>query len=579
LFLPRDSANVSPSSEIESNPRDVSHKRGQHRRGDDLGEIRQYAAPRDHGKAFVEPTWDQAGTLIDRNISVASGYGALLEDLRGRARRQLIEDAISYTGVYRDVSWVDPAQTAPLIMAGHQPALFHPGVWFKNFALSHLAQQCGVLAINLVVDNDVASGSSIRVPTLDPVSGNARYESIAYDVAGGGVPYEQTTISDRETFDRFDRRVQAAIAPLVADPCVGALWEHAKAAVQRCGVAGCALAQARHGLEGDLGLKTLEIPLGVACRGSAFAEFVLSILTELPRFRRCYNDAADHYRMVHGIRSSAHPVPNLARQDDWFEAPLWIYGNDAPTRRPAWVRLSNDHLVIADSPTPDVSGPDDLVPNAAASGPAGRPRCQVRIDVRHPKLAAEQLAAAASPHFKLRPRALLTTMYARLVLSDLFLHGIGGAKYDQLGDMIMRSYFAVVPPQFMVISATVQLPGANRHDHAADIAALRRQIRDTRYQPERFADRIAMDEDLIKRKHELLGSIPLRGGKKAWQDQISQINSQLSRSLQEYRSKLQHDLAQLQRQAASTALLASREHPFCLFPLDYLSKTFATLLK
>ena len=88
------------------------------------------------------------------------------------------------------------------------------------------------------------------------------------------------------------------------------------------GIAGCALAQARHGLEGELGLKTLELPLGVLCRTSAFAEFVLSILSELPRFHRCYNGAAVQYREAHGIRSTAHPVPNLAEQDGWFEAPL-----------------------------------------------------------------------------------------------------------------------------------------------------------------------------------------------------------------------------------------------------------------
>ena len=31
---------------------------------------------------------------------------------------------------------------------------------------------------------------------------------------------------------------------------------------------------------------------------------------------------------------------------------------------------------------------------------------------------------------KIRPRAILTTLYSRLFLSDLFIHGIGGAKYD-----------------------------------------------------------------------------------------------------------------------------------------------------
>ena len=114
---------------------------------------------------------------------------------------------------------------------------------------------------------------------------------------------------------------------------------------------------------------------------------------------------------------------------------LWIYGNDSPQRKAAWARLSDDEIVISDR--------------------AGR---EIRVDIRYPKLAAEKLTSLMGPDLKLRPCALMTTMYARLVLSDLFLHGIGGGKYDQLGDMIMRSFFMITPPQIMVISATVQCP-------------------------------------------------------------------------------------------------------------------------
>ena len=45
-----------------------------------------------------------------------------------------------------------------------------------------------------------------------------------------------------------------------------------------------------------------------------------------------------------------------------------------------------------------------------------------------------RLAELSSRGIKLRTRALTTTLFARLVLSDMFLHGIGGAKYDQVTD-------------------------------------------------------------------------------------------------------------------------------------------------
>ena len=49
----------------------------------------------------------------------------------------------------------------------------HPGVWFKNFVLSSLAQRTASHAVNLLIDNDAVRTTSIRVPTgslEDPVT-------------------------------------------------------------------------------------------------------------------------------------------------------------------------------------------------------------------------------------------------------------------------------------------------------------------------------------------------------------------------------------------------------------------------
>ena len=521
--------------------------------------FRDYRAPREHGEAFVEPALDQAFPMLEANCRLLSGQ-TLFQRVRHHARRQLIEDAMRYTSVYRTPEWlagesVDDLLERPIIMAGHQPALFHPGVWFKNFALSHVAQQTGALAINLVIDNDVASGSSIRVPRWDSSTLQASSVPVPFDDAGGGVPHEQTTIRNREVFERFDEQVQKVISPLVDQPCVDRLWHHARAAFERCGVAGCALAQARHGLEGELGWQTLELPLGVVCRTTAFAEFVLSILSELPRFHLCYNGAAVQYRKDHGIRSTAHPVPNLEEQDGWFEAPLWIYGNQSPLRRPVWVRLLDDHLVISD-----------------------RVEREIEIDIRFPKLAAEKLSSMISPEFKLRPRALLTTMYARLILSDLFMHGIGGAKYDQLGDRIIQSFFMVEPPRFMVMSATVKLPFSSTGHDPARIGQLKRQLRDTRFQPERFAEVVELDGELMERKKFLLEHQPPRGERMQWHREIAEINRRRSECLAQQRRLLMVELENARRHASSEAVLSSREHPFCLFNLDNLQDTFSRLL-
>ena len=37
---------------------------------------------------------------------------------------------------------------------GHQPELYHPGVWIKDFLLQRLAEETGATALDVVVDSD-----------------------------------------------------------------------------------------------------------------------------------------------------------------------------------------------------------------------------------------------------------------------------------------------------------------------------------------------------------------------------------------------------------------------------------------
>ena len=337
-----------------------------------------YRAPRGDRECLIDPSLSESASLIRQNVTTSGQYPAELSSLRDPARRQLISDARRYTRAYRD-DIPDQSTDPTIVMAGHQPTLFHPGVWFKNFALDYVGRSTNSLAINLVVDSDVAGPSSIRVPHHRDDDGRLGFANIAYDRRGGGVPHEQALIEDRQLFDSFDQRVTESVAGITQQPLISLLWNHARDAINRCGFAGCALAQARHRLEADLGCRTLEIPQSVVCRGESFAKFVMHLLRELPRFHDCYNRSAEFYRRVHGIRSIAHPVPNLRRDDDWYEAPLWVYGNESPKRRGLWVRVSADGRVAEIS---------------------DRDRRHRKIDNWNSENAYESLMGLMSPEFK-----------------------------------------------------------------------------------------------------------------------------------------------------------------------------------
>ncbi|QDV83131.1 hypothetical protein [Planctomycetes bacterium TBK1r] len=519
-----------------------------------------FHAPRGHCESLIHPPIDGAAAMMVENQSRAAAYPVEISSLRRSAREQLLRDARRYTSAYRDIDFAGSAEQT-IVMAGHQPTLFHPGVWFKNFALDRVGKTSGSVAVNLVVDSDVAGPSSVRVPYLYGDAGTVGFKAIAFDRRGGGVPYEQSLVEDRELFDVFDHNVAETVAGIVENPLIPALWQHSRDAINRCGYAGCALAQGRHRLEADLGLQTLEIPQSVVCRGDAFASFAMQILSDLPRFHECYNAATEYYRAAHGIRSKAHPVPNLGRDGEWLEAPFWVYGNQSPKRRSVWVRISAAGSVMEIS---------------------DRDKRHRKIDASNQSAAADAFLALASPEFKIRSRALITTMYARLVLSDLFLHGIGGGKYDQLGDLISRAFWNVEPPRFMVMSSTVLLPGHQRFPSAevdAEIRKRNRQLRDLDFQPERYAGSGEIDPQWIAAKRELLAASPAKGRRRNWHEQITSLNQKMASRLDPLRKTLEAEKAELQQRRREAAIWNSREHSFCIYPLDYLMEAYEQMLK
>jgi hypothetical protein len=438
-----------------------------------------------------------------------------------------------------------------MVLGGHQPQLFHPGVWFKNFVLSSIAQARGAVAVNLLIDSDTIKTASIRVP-----GGSARQpilETVPFDRPGDEIPFEERRIEDAELFRRFGDKVKRAIAPFVPDPLVEQLWPLALERQKACDNLGQCIAQARHQLEGAWGLQTLELPQSELCRLPAFHWFTAHLLAHLPRLWEIHNTALAEYRRVHHLRSKSHPVPDLASEGDWLEAPFWMWTADGPCRRHVFARQEGDRIVLSDRA--GLEATLDLVPDATADR------------------AVEQLAALEERGVKLRTRALITTMFARLMLSDLFLHGIGGAKYDQLTDQLIARFFGLRPPNFMTVTATLRLPIAHAPIAPDALREIDQTLRGLRYHPERHlelsqvpeADR-ATARRLIDQKIEWIQRPKTFQNARARHVGITEANAALQPYLEPRREALLAEHTARERRLRAEAILASREYAFCLFP-------------
>lgn len=517
-------------------------------------QYRPLRAPQGHGSKLLEPPLHEAPRLVAENRTLQAQclydwQGQTLAELAAAARRELLELAQAYTRSYRDTASPPLPPDAPILLTGHQPELYHPGVWFKNFALSSVARRIGAHAVHLVIDNDVVAAPSIRVPTLD--GNRPRAVRVPWDAPSAEMPYEERSLLSGETFQSFGREVQRVIAPFVREPLVRELWPLARQVAERTCNLGQIISQARHRLEGEWGLSTCELPLSHLCRGRAFRRFLAHILAHLPRFRDIYNASLTDYRRIHGIRSRTHPVADLSRSGDWCEAPFWIWTAENPQRRRLHVRRCACGVEIS-----DLGGTANSLP--------------IHPDRDHDDAMA-RMGEIEARGVRLRPRALLTTMFARLLLGDLFFHGIGGAKYDQLTDAIVQQFFGAIPPAFAVLTATWKLPVALPEPAEGPLREVNRRLRDLHYNPQRHVPLDETTRPLVAEKQRWIENGAPRQRRQRHRA-IEQVNAALRPFVAARRQELLTKQAEYRRSLQREQVLGSREYSFCLYPEDALRK-------
>ncbi len=271
------------------------------------------------------------------------------------------------------------------------------------------------------------------------------------------------------------------------------------------------------------------------------------LLAQLPRFHAIHNEALRQYRRTYRVRSISHPVPELAEEETWLEAPFWVWTADEPHRRRLFARSAGGEIAISDRQSWEARLP------LQADGDAGR--------------AVERLLELQRGGVRIRSRALVTTLWARLALGDLFIHGIGGAKYDRLTDMLIERFFGLRPPHFMVLSATLHLPIERDRATADDAQAIERELRGLTYHPEQYLDGLAdAPADLLADKRRWIETPQTVENARRRCRAIRAGNAALQPWLDDRRKRLQEQQTRVLRRLRAESVLAWREYAFCLYP-------------
>src|SRR5262249_48494588 len=181
--------------------------------------------------------------------------------------------------------------------------------------------------------------------------------------------------------------------------------------------------------------------------------------------------------------------------------------------------------------------------------------------------AVERLRELPSRDVRLRTRALTTTVFSRFLLGDLFIHGIGGAKYDELGDEVSRRFFGIEPPGFLTASMTLWLGLPADVATPLDLAVLERELRDTRFNPDRHFSEPYSDEvrSLIRAKHDAIAwPVATKRERKQRRLAIRRCNRALAPWVREQEAVLSQLRTAMKRRLKSNKVARNREFSFVL---------------
>jgi hypothetical protein len=433
---------------------------------------------------------------------------------------------------------------ALVIATGHQPGFIHTGVWAKHVAAMRTAAALDGIAVNLIVDADVPRSTSFAVPAV--TGQGVTLGSVQYARSPAGRAYEDMERSTLEDIARFEHAVEAIMGPRYRASQMPTFFRGMRAASTTAWDWVDQVVAGRRAVEADLGVRIDDRRISRVGFGRLWTDLILRARP----FAAAYNQALHDYRREHRLRGLQRPMPDLLVAEDRCETAFWAHRRGERRQRLfVSCREGDIHL-------------------AAGNAKIGR-------------LSAKALAASKEPStalqivegWHIRPRALTLMLWARLLLADLFIHGIGGAKYDQITDSIIARYYAIDPPSMGCVSATLHLGLPTNSVTPETVRHRAAQLRDASHNPQRHVRPGPRTRPWLERRGEAVQqALELRQrtphdrvARRNAYDEIRRLNSLLLAEEPEARNRLERRFAEETRLLAQRRIAESREYFFGLF--------------
>jgi len=504
--------------------------------------------PTGHGEVLADPPYTEWAALARANSDLAGTWGVSIAGLPlARLRREARREATATAAAFSRVLGVDidqpPADPELLVMTGHQPELYHPGIWVKDFLLQRIAEETHATAIDVMVDSDAFDRVELRVPCLRPEA--TRCTSVLSIASPDGC-YATTPPPTAKEGDAFRDAGIDALSTLPAPSLLRHFTIFAEELIAASQVAANlaeAITIARRRYEAPAGTTYLELPLTHQAATNGFLRFVTHIALNARSFAEAYNAELDAFRARTSTRSVAQPFPNLRMDGELVELPFWWLKDGR--RRAVWARTGNPALVV-DS---------DMI--IALDNDPDRAFSLMRV-------ADEAIA----------PKALALTLFERVFVADLFIHGVGGGRYDEVTDGVIRRFLGIEPPRYVVASMTLHLPLGGHEVTEEEVALAEQRLNRLQHNPDQLLAEIEFDTaserelatSLSEEKCDLVVAIGRPdANKKEIGSRIRELNAELAQLMAPLIADTARELERLRVQRDAGDVLTDRTYAFCLW--------------
>ena len=534
--------------------------------------IESFTIPKNNREIFIRPAYDDIPGLIDLNRERFKSYdfdinGIPFSAFREQVRSETLKKAGEYTEGIKslcsrlnipgteNLPCIDDAYKSgkDIIATGHSPILAHPGVMIKHGLVNSMAKKVNGIGINMVVDNDACHDNCLNIPDINgPDSSVERIEFLPslYNLA-----FEEIRYTDSTQLTAFKESVLKVLhSPDMKKPFedfINLVIRLSGETLQFTDLFTCA----RHAFLLRFGIGNLEVPVSHISETEPFLNFFLHITANARSFVDIYNAKLGEYRRLKKISSRANPLPDLMEEGYAVELPFWIWSK-GESRKSLYASVADNRRIsiICENKIVehfDFGEDDNLSGNSSEN--------------------LRRLKDLISKDIKIRPKAIVNTMYSRMFSSDLFIHGIGGAKYDQVTDEIIREFFGVEPPAYATVSATLHLPYKPFNVSDNDIIELKHVIKDMGYNPDKYASGALMEDAVMKsmvsEKKDLIDKEAHNSEERHHAfKRLKELNALMREKIRPLIEEKGKELEDLEKRLRYNSIVINREYPFCIYP-------------